>query len=166
MPAFTGDKNMDLLLWRHAEAEDGEDDLKRRLTERGERQARTMAAWIRQNQPKDLRIVVSPAVRTQQTAQALKLPFETQRKIGPEACVSELIAASGWPQAGGAVLIVGHQPALGRLAALLLGGQEADWSIKKGALWWLSNRVRRGETQTVLRAMIPVELLEDGKIRQ
>lgn len=151
---------MDLLLWRHAEAEDGDDDLKRRLTERGERQAQTMAAWIRAHQPKDLRIVVSPAVRTQQTAQALQLPFETHRKIGPEACVSELIAASGWPQAGGAVLIVGHQPSLGRLASLLLAGHEAEWSIKKGALWWLSNRVRRGESQIVLRAMIPVELLE------
>ena len=86
---------MELLLWRHAEAEDGEDDMKRRLTERGEKQARMMAAWIRERQPKDLRIIVSPSVRTQQTAEALKLPFETVRKIGPEACVSELIAASG-----------------------------------------------------------------------
>jgi phosphohistidine phosphatase len=162
MPDFPGDKNMDLLLWRHAEAEDGEDDLKRRLTERGERQAKVMAGWIRQRQPKDLRIIVSPSIRTQQTAQALKLPFETLRKIGPEACVSELIAASGWPQASGAVLIVGHQPSLGRLAALLLAGHEAEWSIKKGALWWLSNRVRRGETQTVLRAMIPAEMLDEN----
>jgi phosphohistidine phosphatase len=40
---------------------------------------------------------------------------------------------------------------------LLLAGQEADWTIKKGALWWFSNRVRQGETQTVLRAMIPAE---------
>ena len=111
-------------------------------------------------QPKDLRILVSPAVRTQQTAEALKMPFETHRKLGPDACVSELIAASGWPDAKGSVLIVGHQPGLGRLASLLLGGQEADWSIKKGALWWISNRVRRGETQSVLRAMIPVELLD------
>ena len=151
---------MDLLLWRHAEAEDGADDLKRRLTQRGEMQARTMAKWIREHQPKDLRIIVSPAVRTQQTAEALKLPFETQRKIGPEACVSELVAASGWPMASGAVLIVGHQPSLGRLASLLLAGHEAEWTIKKGALWWLSNRVRRGETQTVLRAAIPAELLD------
>ena len=151
---------MDLLLWRHAEAEDGEDDLRRRLTARGEKQARSMAAWILAHQPKDMRIIVSPAVRTQQTAEALKLPFETQRKIGPEACVSELIAAAGWPDASGSVLIVGHQPSLGRLASLLLAGHEADWSIKKGALWWLSNRVRRSEAQTVLRAMIPVELLE------
>lgn len=155
-----GDTSMDLLLWRHAEAEDGDDDMKRRLTERGHKQARTMAAWIRTHQPKNLRIVVSPAIRTRQTAEALKLPFETERKIGPDACVSDLIAASGWPQTSGSVMLVGHQPSLGRLAALLLGGHEADWTIKKGALWWLSNRVRRGDTQTVLRAVIPVELLE------
>lgn len=160
MPDFPGDTTMDLLLWRHAEAEDGEDDMKRRLTERGHKQAKAMAGWIRKHQPKDLRIIVSPAVRTQQTAEGLKLPFETNRKIGPEACVSELIAASGWPQASGSVLIVGHQPSLGRLAGLLLAGHEAEWSIKKGALLWLSNRVRRGDTQTVLRAMIPVELLD------
>ena len=151
---------MELLLWRHAEAEDGEDDMKRRLTERGEKQARMMAAWIRERQPKDLRIIVSPSVRTQQTAEALKLPFETVRKIGPEACVSELIAASGWPLARGGVLIIGHQLSLGRMASLLLAGHESEWSIKKGALWWLSNRVRRGETQTVLRAAIPVEMLD------
>ena len=35
---------MELLLWRHAEAEDGDDDMKRRLTSRGEKQARSMAA--------------------------------------------------------------------------------------------------------------------------
>lgn len=150
---------MDLLLWRHAEAEDGEDDMKRRLTARGEKQARAMAGWIRHQQPKDLRIIVSPAVRTQQTAEALNLPFETVRKIGPDACVSELIVASGWPTANGAVLIVGHQPSLGRLASLLLAGHETEWSIKKGAVWWLSNRVRREENQTVLRAVMPVELL-------
>ena len=151
---------MELLLWRHAEAEDGDDDMKRRLTERGEKQARMMASWIRERQPKDLRIIVSPSVRTQQTAEALKLPFETLRKIGPDACVSELIAASGWPAARGSVLIIGHQPSLGRMASLLLAGQESEWSIKKGALWWLSNRVRRVETQTVLRAAIPVEMLD------
>ena len=160
MPDLVETKTMDLLLWRHAEAEDGEDDLKRRLTARGEKQARTMAAWICERHPKDMRIIVSPAMRTQQTAEALKLPFETNRKIGPEACVSELIAAAGWPDASGAVLIVGHQPSLGRMASLLLAGNESEWTIKKGALWWLSNRVRRGETQTVLRAVIPAELLE------
>jgi phosphohistidine phosphatase len=151
--------DMELLLWRHAEAEDGDDDMKRRLTERGQRQASLMGEWLRQHQPKDLRIICSPSVRTLQTAEALKLPFKSHRKIGPEACVSELIAASEWPQAGGSVLIIGHQPSLGRLASLLLSGQESEWTIKKGAVWWLSNRSRRGETQTVLRAVMPVEML-------
>ncbi len=150
---------MDLLLWRHAEAEEGEDDLKRRLTERGRKQARIMARWIGEHRRKDLRIIVSPAVRTQQTAEALKLPFATVRTIGPDAGVADLIAACGWPDAGGAVLVVGHQPVLGQLAALLLAGREAEWTIKKGALWWLSNRTRGDEAQTVLRAVIPVELL-------
>ena len=150
---------MDLLLWRHAEAEEGEDDLKRRLTEPGRRQARIMAKWIGEHQPRSLRIIVSPAVRTQQTAEALKLPFETIRMIGPDAGVADLIAASRWPDASGAVLVVGHQPVLGRIAALLLSGQEAEWTIKKGALWWLSKRTRGDEMQTVLRAVIPAELL-------
>ena len=151
---------MELLLWRHAEAEDGADDLPRRLTRRGEKQAEAMAAWIHEHQPKDLRIIVSHAARAQLTAKALKLPYETVRSIGPEAGVSDLIAATGWPDASGSVLVVGHQPGLGRLASLLLGGSEANWSIKKGALWWLSNRLRHGETQTVLRVMLTPDFLD------
>lgn len=151
---------MDLLLWRHAEAEAGENDLQRRLTARGEKQAKAMARWLRQHEPKKLRILVSPSVRCQQTAKALDRPFETHRQLGPEACVSDLIAASGWPDAGGAVLIVGHQPTLGRMASLLLSGQEAEWTIKKGAVWWFSNRVRMGETQTVLRTVMGPDIAQ------
>ena len=149
---------MDLLLWRHAEAEVGNNDMARRLTGRGEKQAKQMAAWLRPRLPQDLRILVSPAVRCQQTAKALDLPFETHRQLAPDAPVSDLLAAAGWPDARGAVLIVGHQPTLGHLAALLLSGQEAPWTIKKGAVWWFSNRVRLGETQTVLRGVMNSDL--------
>ena len=55
---------MDLLLWRHAEAEDGFPDAERRLTARGEQQAQRMAAWIKAHAPKNLRIIVSPATRS------------------------------------------------------------------------------------------------------
>ncbi len=152
---------MDLLLWRHAEAEEGTPDLQRKLTARGEKQARQMSEWLKAHAPKHLRILVSPAVRTQQTAKALDLPFETDKRLGPDADSSSLLAAIGWPDGGergtraGAVLVVGHQPTLGQTASLLLSG---DWTIKKGAVWWFSNRVRMGETQTVLRAVIPPEL--------
>lgn len=71
----------------------------------------------------------------------------------------DLIAASGWPVARSSVLVVGHQPGLGRLASLLLSGQETEMTIKKGALWWLSSRVRAGEKQVVLRAVISPDFL-------
>ena len=50
---------MDLLLWRHADAEDGDDapvdDLKRKLTPRGERQASRIALWLHRQMPDGLR---------------------------------------------------------------------------------------------------------------
>lgn len=167
---------MELILWRHAEAEDGDSgrgDAKRRLTARGEKQARKMAAWLR-SRLKDRvpEVLVSPTERTQQTAHALGLPFEIEPKIGPGADVADLLAAAGWVEPGKRArlsrgdtparpvcLLVGHQPTLGRLAALLLSGEEADWSFKKGAVWWFSRRAREGEDQVVLRAMVTPEML-------
>ena len=84
-------------------------------------------------------------MRTRQTATAFSDDFGDRLGIGPGCSVADLLAATGWPDASGAVLVVGHQPALGRMASLLLAGSEADWTIKKGALWWFSNRVRSGE---------------------
>lgn len=153
---------MDLILWRHAEALDTVPDARRKLSSRGERQAMQMAQWLRPRLPKHTRILVSPATRTQQTAQALGLPFETSARLATDASVADLIAATEWPTAGGAILVVGHQPTLGRLAALLLSGQEADWTVKKGSVWWFSNRVRDGETQTVLRACLGADLIVEG----
>lgn len=156
---------MDLILWRHAEAEDATSqrpDAKRRLTARGEKQAREMARWLNHHLPKKLTVLVSPAERTQQTAHALALPFEIEPKIGTGADVADLLAAAGWPDGkgkSGAVLIVGHQPTLGRLAALLLSGTEANWTVKKGAVWWFASRTREGETQMVLRTVTNPELL-------
>ncbi len=151
---------MDLILWRHAEAEEADgrsSDSKRRLTARGEKQARKMAVWLKERLPARTRILVSPAERTQQTAHALGLAFELEPRVGVGADAADLIAAADWPEGGGkrsAVVIVGHQPTLGRLAALLLSGTEADWGIKKGAVWWFSNRLREGGMHAELRAVI------------
>ncbi|MEW6513688.1 MAG: histidine phosphatase family protein [Pseudomonadota bacterium] len=153
---------MDLILWRHAEAEEGGanlPDTKRRLTARGEKQAHDVAKWLRARLPKKTRILVSPATRTQQTAHALAMPFEVEPKIAVGADAADLIAAADWPEHSGAVLLVGHQPTLGRLASLLLAGGELDWSIKKGAVWWFSKRSREGRDQTVLRAVMNPEML-------
>jgi phosphohistidine phosphatase len=150
---------MELILWRHAEAEDGVPDAGRALTRKGRKQAAALAAWLKEHLPRQARILVSPATRAQQTAAALELPFVTTREIGVGATVGELLRAAGWPDAGGAAVVVGHQPTLGRVAAVLLAGAEADWSIKKGAVWWFTHRVRDGDGQVVLRAVIGPDLL-------
>lgn len=152
---------MDLILWRHAEAEESDGilpDHKRRLTPRGEKQARLMARWLRKHLPRKWKILVSPAERTQQTAHALELPYEIEPRIGVGASAQGVLTAAGWPHAGGAVVIIGHQPTLGRVAALLLGGAEADWSVRKGGVWWFAQRTRENG-QTVLRAVLNPDFL-------
>jgi phosphohistidine phosphatase len=150
---------MDLILWRHADAVDGIPDASRKLTEKGEKHAQRVAAWLKTRLPEVTRILVSPAKRSQQTARALTNDFLTIKDLGVGADATAILVAAGWPDAKGAVVIVGHQPTLGRVAALLLSGAEADWSVKKGGIWWFTNRVRQEETQTVLRAVIAPELV-------
>lgn len=148
---------MDLILWRHADAEDGDaatPDHKRRLTPRGETQARQVARWLRRHLPRKPLILVSPAERTQQTAHALELAYQIEPRLGIGAAAADVLGVAGWPGDSGAVVVIGHQPTLGRVAALLLSGTEADWSIKKGGVWWFSSRARGDESRAVLRAVL------------
>jgi phosphohistidine phosphatase len=145
---------MDLILWRHAEAEPGEPDLGRRLTAKGIKQAERMAIWLDSHLPDTCRILVSPADRAQQTALALKRKFRTVPELAPGASVSTVLAAAGWPDAREPALVVGHQPTLGEVAAFLLSEQDDSWSVRKGAVWWLSNRVRENSTAVVVRVVI------------
>jgi phosphohistidine phosphatase len=150
---------MELILWRHAEAVDGQPDLARELTPKGVKQAKAIARWLTSRLPRQTRIIVSPAERTRQTAAALTDDFEIDRQLAPGAPPTAVLAASGWPEHRGAVLIVGHQPTLGMAAALVIAGEPMAWSIKKGAIWWLSHRVRGEHPQVVLRAVISPDLL-------
>ena len=111
---------MDLILWRHAQAEDSLPDLERQLTPLGRKQAARMAAWLDRSLPSGCRILCSPAVRTRQTADALGRKYKVVPEIGPGADPQQVLAAAGWPDARGPVLLVGHQPWLGQVAALLL----------------------------------------------
>lgn len=150
---------MDLILWRHAEAEEGTPDLKRKLTKRGLKQSKTVAEWLIPRLSEKYKIYVSPADRARQTAEALGLPFTLSEHVGPAATAAHILAQVNWPGAKAVTVVVGHQPALGQVAALLLSGSEANWSIKKGALWWFSNRLRDDETHIVLRAVVTADLL-------
>jgi phosphohistidine phosphatase len=150
---------MDLILWRHAEAEDSADDLARALTPKGHKQATQMARWLREHLPADTRIIVSPARRAQETAQALSTEFETVAAIAPGASHATVLTVSHWPKAKRAVLVVGHQPTLGDTVAALIAGAHAGWPIKKGAICWLTHRVRDTQTQVLLRAAMSPEML-------
>jgi len=62
---------MELILWRHAEAEEGQPDLERKLTAKGRRQAQHVAAWLLQRLPSKFTLLSSPAVRARQTAEGI-----------------------------------------------------------------------------------------------
>ena len=145
---------MDLILWRHAEAEDGPPDLERRLTPRGQKHAARVAEWLLQRLPAKFVVLASPALRAQETAQALGVPLRTVASLAPGAAVRDILAAAEWPDRKSAVVVVGHQPDLGRTAAFLLSGSEAPWSLKKGGAWWLSSRTREDAAQVVVRAVV------------
>jgi phosphohistidine phosphatase len=157
---------MDLILWRHAEAEvapEGGDDLSRPLTKKGERQATRMAAWLDRHLPDGTRVLVSPSVRTQETVAPLARKFKLRDELVPETSVADVLALLKWhpetgPQLKGPVLLVGHQPYLGQLVAQLLGMKDETCPVRKGAVWWLRTRVRDGKTQTVLLTVACPEL--------
>jgi phosphohistidine phosphatase len=144
---------MELILWRHAEAEDALPDLTRELTGRGRKQASRMADWLNPRLPQDIHVLVSPAKRTLQTAQALGRYFERVPALAPGASAEDVLAAAGWPDAAYPVLVVGHQPTLGQVAMQLLTGQAGDLAVKKGGMWWFQSRERAGQLQVVLRAV-------------
>lgn len=148
---------MDLILWRHAEAEDGSPDLERRLTAKGLKQADRMAAWLRERLPADRKVFVSPATRTQQTASALTHKFETSEDFSTSTTPEQLLRAAGWLQGHGTAVVVGHQPTLGAAAALILTGRPLAWHVRKGSIWWITRRHR--ERQIVLKGVMAPDLL-------
>jgi phosphohistidine phosphatase len=150
---------MDLILWRHAEAEEGGNDLARELTAKGHKQATRVAEWLLQRLPPRFELIASPAVRAQQTAEALRVPVKTAKGIAPGAAVSAIVEAARWPDREGAVVLVGHQPDLGQAAAFIACGSRGGISIKKGGLWWLASRVRDGDAEVVVRAVVSPDLL-------
>ena len=159
---------MDIILWRHAEAEDlAPNDLARPLTKRGERQAARMARWLVPQLGKpsrtesEWRVVASPAVRAQQTAAALGIRVDTVASIAPDAPADAILHAANWPHGESNIIVVGHQPTLGMVAARLANGVDGYFQVKKGAIWWFRLSPKKGETQALLVAMMTPDLVEE-----
>lgn len=156
---------MNLLLWRHGAADETDApsdplaDRLRGLNSRGRRQVALVADWLHARLPGDYTVLSSATLRARQTAEALTADFRILDALSPQCSPAETLNATGWPDHRGTVIVVGHQPALGALAALLLFGSEAPLSIKKGALWWIASRDREDRTSNVLRAVVTPDLV-------
>lgn len=144
---------MDLILWRHAQAQEwveGCDDMARKLTSRGEKQATRMANWLDRQLPENTRVLVSPSRRTEQTAMALNRKYKIRPELAPSANVTQLLELVQWNTGKGTVLVVGHQPTLGQTIAQLVGFSDAECAVKKGAIWWLRNPERGEQARAVV----------------
>ncbi len=154
---------MDLILWRHAEAEPGSEDLpdmNRKLTGKGLKQAAKMARWLDRNLPERCRVMVSPSTRTRQTMALLERKFKIVPELGPDASADTVLKLTNWPDAREPVVIVGHQPYLGEVAALLIAPLQIDCAIRKGNVWWISQKSdESGGYQTYLKAIMTPELV-------
>lgn len=147
---------MELILWRHAEAEISEPDAGRALTAKGREQASKMAGWLDRKLPDSCRILVSPALRCVQTAEALGRKFKLHPELAVGATPGKLLAAANWPNSCEPVLLIGHQPTLGQAAALLIVGRAHDWSLRKAGIFWIS---QHNDGSTYLRAVLGPDLI-------
>jgi phosphohistidine phosphatase len=90
---------------------------------------------------------------------ALQRKYKTHSSLAPLSNVDDLLRLVQWPNAKGCVVVVGHQPTLGQTISRLLGLNESECAVKKGALWWLRHRERDGVGQTVVVTVQSPEVL-------
>lgn len=152
-----------ILLWRHAQAEDLADfddldfdnrDSARPLSKKGQKQAEKVAGWLKNNMPKGTLIVSSNALRAKQTAQSLGLEYIVIADLAPNVTLETALKTIGELSvnnlASDNLLLVGHQPWIGLLAAQLLNFPKKlsesakEISIKKGAVWWFKRPISQG----------------------
>ncbi|HQS36604.1 MAG: phosphohistidine phosphatase [Methylotenera sp. 24-45-7] len=154
----------DLIFWRHAEAEDFSAsglDTERALTKRGAKDAAKMAKWLSKKLPADTKLLVSPALRCQQTAAALhemnNLAVTTLELLSVNSSPQQMMDGLAAYADSKVLLLVGHQPNLGILIAHYLAMPERAVSVKKGAVWWL----RKGVAQDSAHYRIHAVMLPD-----
>ena len=133
----------EIVFWRHAEAHDAladQDDLERKLTIKGQRQAERVAFWLDRNLPQHCRVFVSPARRAQQTARCLARKHKVMAELAPGATTEQVLGAVGWGTTDAPrepVIVIGHQPWIGLcIQRLLLGNASSHaspFAVRKGA---------------------------------
>jgi phosphohistidine phosphatase len=147
-----------LWLLRHAEAEPhgSREDSQRRLTDRGEEQARLAGLAIARLQAEFDAILFSPKVRAARTAEIAAEAFSEEQRalVRAHPPLAEGFGAAdaleAMTEAGpdGRVLLVGHEPDLSNVAGQLTGGRV---DVKKGGLAVLRLESASAELAILLR---------------
>ncbi len=153
----------EIIFWRHAEAHEADadqDDLSRKLTVKGQRQAERVAFWLDRNLPQQCKVFVSEAKRAQQTARSLPRKHKTLAELNPDAKPPDVLAAVGWGSQIEPIVIIGHQPWMGESIHWLLMDAMAPMAVRKGAVWWLQSRASNASSfEVIVRAVITPELM-------
>jgi phosphohistidine phosphatase len=147
-----------LWLLRHAEAEahGTRSDPERRLTERGERQARAAGIALSRIGMKFDAVLFSPKVRARDTAELAAEAWSPQQRKRLRECpplasgfdAQQALEAVTSVAADGCLLLVGHEPDLSRVAGDLTGGR---LDLKKGGLAAVRLEGSGGELLVLMR---------------
>jgi phosphohistidine phosphatase len=110
-------------LVRHAEAEPGEPDAARRLTAHGRRQAKEVGRRLAREGVRVDAVLSSPLLRARQTAEAIAAEIgatsEPDARLAPGASADGIRAIAA--DHDGPIVVVGHQPDCGKIAAEISG---------------------------------------------
>lgn len=124
----------ELILLRHAHAESagaGQADIDRPLSPEGLAEAEAAGRWLRDNALVPDCVLCSPARRTRETLEAVldTIGYVEQRLVDTiyEATPGELLALAEAHGDAERLLLVGHNPGLERLVALMHSGQSGDY---------------------------------------
>ena len=112
---------MRLFVIRHADAEAGEPDELRRLSTEGREQARELGMRLAAESVQPDAILTSPLLRARETGEALAAELgvesESSETLAPGATAAGVLAEV--EGRGETVLVIGHQPDCGQIAAEL-----------------------------------------------
>jgi phosphohistidine phosphatase len=115
-----------LYLVRHAKAAPGDPDDLRTLTEHGREQAREVGEQFARDGIRPDAVLSSPLLRARETAEAIAkatgASAETDERLAPGATAESVRAAIAGR--GETIVVVGHQPDCGQIAASISGGPE------------------------------------------
>ena len=136
----------EIILLRHAHAESampGQDDMARVLSLRGEAEADAAGAWLKQHAAAPERVIYSPAARSRETCERVlaALGYTDLRSEARvyEATPAALLRVLDEHADAASVLLVGHNPGLENLVALLTeGASDSGRGVPPAGVVWMT----------------------------